>query len=205
MPTDPRVDQYLANSPAFAQPILHHLRDLVHQACPDVVETMKWSRPAFLYGDKILFGMSAFQAHCAFGFWHPEMTKRLLKEGIAAHEGAGSLGRITQMTDLPSDRDLLRYMREALRFQKEMPAKNGAQKRVAAPKTEVVVPDDLAAALANNEVAAQTFHAFSPSHRREYTNWITEAKREETRQKRISTAVTWLSEGKPLNWKYMNC
>jgi uncharacterized protein YdeI (YjbR/CyaY-like superfamily) len=76
-----------------------------------------------------------------------------------------------------------------------------------APKARVpgavTVPADLAAALRRNRKARASFEAFSPSHRREYIEWITEAKREETREKRLATTIEWLEEGKPRHWKYL--
>ena len=202
MATDLRVDQYIADAPAFAQPMLQHFRELVHAGCPEVEESIKWGRPMFLYRKKILFGMATFKAHCGFAFWQPEVIKLLEKDGIKGDEGSGTLGRITEMADLPGKRDLLRYIREARRL-----ADEGAPSRAkrATPKPPAAVPDDLAAALDKNKAAAKAFDAFSASHRREYIEWITEAKREETRKTRIATTIEWLREGKSRNWKYLNC
>jgi uncharacterized protein YdeI (YjbR/CyaY-like superfamily) len=205
MPMDPRVDRYIEDAPAFAQPILEHIRKLVHKACPEAEETLKWRQPCFLYRNKILCGMSAFKAHCNCGFWDPDIRPVLVNDGVKTHAKVGLLEDITKLSDLPSARDMLRYIREACRI-REAKLLNPASPKPAKPrKPEAEVPRDLAAALAGNRAASQAFHRFSPSHRREYIEWIAEAKRDETRQKRIATALEWLAEGKPRNWKYMNC
>ena len=202
MPADPRVDKYIAAAPAFAQPILKYLRDLVHKGCPEIEETIKWSRPVFLYRKKILFGMAAFKAHCSFGFWNSEVGGLLELDGVKTDEGSGSLGKITQLADLPSKQDLLRYIRESKRRVDEPEPHPTLRRRATSPPLELVIPEDLAGALAQNETAAKAFHTFSPSHRREYIEWITEAKRAETRQKRVATTLEWLAQGRSRNWKY---
>jgi uncharacterized protein YdeI (YjbR/CyaY-like superfamily) len=204
MPADPRVDQYIAAAPGFAQPILKYLRDLLYKGCPEIEETIKWSRPIFMYRKKILFGMAAFKAHCSFGFWNPEVGGLLELDGVKSNEGSGSLGKITQIADLPPKEDLLRYIRESKRRVEEPEARIAGRKRTPSALSEIVIPEDLAAALDQNKAAAKAFHRFSPSHRREYIEWIVEAKRAETRRKRVATTLEWPSEGKSRNWKYEN-
>jgi uncharacterized protein YdeI (YjbR/CyaY-like superfamily) len=200
---DPRIDAYIAKAAEFAQPILKHLRELVHKGCPEAAETMKWSVPHFEYAGAILCSMAAFKAHCAFGFWHQGMEAILRKDKIGGETAMGSFGRITSVNDLPSDKTMLRYIAEAAKLNASgEPARPRA---AAGPAKEVAVPTDLAAALKKNKVAAKTFEQFSPSHRKEYIQWITEAKRDETREKRLATTIDWLAAGKPRNWKYANC
>jgi uncharacterized protein YdeI (YjbR/CyaY-like superfamily) len=196
---DARVDAYIAKSGDFAKPILTHLRELVHTTCPDVEETMKWSFPHFMYGG-MLCSMAAFKEHCAFGFWKGALV--LGKDGPEADRGAGQFGRITKVAELPSKKELTGYIKKAMKLNDE-----GVKAERARPKerSELVVPDDLAAALARNKKAQATFDKFSPSHKREYVEWITEAKAEPTRIRRLETAIEWMAEGKPRNWKYMNC
>lgn len=202
MPTkpDPRIDAYIAKSAAFARPILTHLRALVHQGCPEATETFKWSHPFFEYQGP-LCNMAAFKAHCAFGFWHKGMQDVLGGDGAKAEEAMGSLGRITSLADLPSDATMLKYVKQAAALN----ASNIPARPKAKPKPALPVPVDLAAALGKNKAAAATFEKFSPSHRREYIEWITEAKRPETRETRLATTLEWLAEGKKRNWKYENC
>ncbi len=192
---DPRVDAYIARSAPFAQPILTHLRATVHAAVPDVKEDIKWGMPHFMhYG--ILGCMAAFKAHCAFVI---RSGSRVL--GPAKQSGAmGDFGRITALEDLPSDAKLTAYLRKAaaLNRARKTEGPRRAAPRKPAPKT----PVDLDAALARNAKARTTFEAFSPSHRREYVEWITGAKREETRKKRVATAVAWMAEEKSQNWRY---
>jgi uncharacterized protein YdeI (YjbR/CyaY-like superfamily) len=202
---NPKVDAYIAKAQPFAQPILKHLRGLVHQGCPGVEETIKWSRPFFEYRGAILGNMSAFKQHCAFGFWGVEIGA-VLRQAKAARDGAmGTLGRITRVEDLPAEKDLLAWIRQAAAFidsgQYTSPIA-ARQKVVKPPKPEFKTPADFAAGLKKNKKAAAAFAAFSPSCKREYVEWIVDAKREETRAKRIETAVEWIGEGKKRNWKY---
>ncbi len=190
---DPRVDGYIAKSAEFARPILRHLREIVHKGCPEVEETMKWSFPHFLY-EGMLCSMASFKSHCAFGFWK---GKLIVPE---KPEAMGQFVRITSLSDLPKDSVLVGYVREAVRLNE---TGEKVQRRPREPKKALATPPDLAAALQRNTKARKTFEAFSPSHKREYVEWITEAKTEETRRKRLSTAVEWMAEGKPRNWKYM--
>ena len=203
MNTDPRIDAHIEKAAPFARPILRHLRKLVHETCPDVEETLKWSSPAFVYRGKILCGMAAFKQHCVFGFWHQGMTEVLGADGEKSDTAMGSFGRLTSLDDLPSDRVMTRYIKKAAALnESDAPTRPRPVRRPAAP---VAVPDDLAAALKKKKDAAATFEKLSPSHRKEYIEWITEAKRDETRQKRLSTTLEWLAEGKSRNWKYENC
>ncbi|MFG6467686.1 YdeI/OmpD-associated family protein [Roseateles sp. BYS87W] len=194
---DPRIDAYLSAAPAFAQPLLQHLRAAVHAACPEVTETLKWSRPHFLLDGKLLCGMSAFKAHCAFGFW--------AREGAAPGEtGAmGDYGRITTLADLPPPAELQRQIQAAAALLSSGAPR--AQKADRPPRAALEMPPDFAAALAGVPAAAATYQAFPPSKQRDYLEWVLEAKREDTRARRIAQAVAWLAEGKSRNWKYENC
>lgn len=198
---DARVDDYIAKSAEFARPILTYLRDLVHTACPDVEETMKWSFPHFMYKG-MLCSMASFKEHCSFGFWKGSLIVE--KDGAAAEKAAGEFGRITQVSDLPSKKVLSGYIKEAMKLN-EAGVKAPSRMKPKAPKAELVVPDDLAGALKANQKARATFENFSPSHKREYVEWLTEAKTEATRARRLETAIEWMAEGKSRNWKYMNC
>jgi uncharacterized protein YdeI (YjbR/CyaY-like superfamily) len=195
---DIRVDAYIARSADFAQPILSHLREVVHAACPDVEETMKWSFPHFQYKG-MLCSMASFKEHCSFGFWKSSL---ILEDG-GNGDGAGQFGRLSQISDLPSRKVLTGYIRKAMKLNEEGVKSPGRPK----PKTprELIVPDDLATALQRNTTAQATFEDFSTSHKREYVEWLTEAKTEATRKRRLESAIEWMADGKPRNWKYMNC
>ena len=192
---DPRVDAYIAEAAEFARPILEHLRATVHAACPSVQETLKWRSPHFMYGERLLCNMAAFKQHVAFGFWLGDRVAETGKDTAAM----GQFGRITRLADLPPKKDLALLVKKAMLL-----GDAGATRaRKSAPRPPAQVPDDLAAALARNRKARVTFDGFSASHRREYIEWIDEAKREATRVQRIATTLEWLAEGKPRNWKYM--
>jgi uncharacterized protein YdeI (YjbR/CyaY-like superfamily) len=205
---NPKVDAYLAKTPPFAQPIMTHLRELVHKGCPEVEETIKWSRPFFEYRGAILGNMSAFKEHCSFGFWGEEIGAVLREAKVLQADGMGSLGRITTVKDLPSDKQMLGWIRQAAGFiasgnyTSPIAARN---KVVKAPKASLESPAEFTAAWKKDKKAATVFAAFSPSCKREYVEWIADAKREETREKRIATALEWIAEGKQRNWKYQNC
>ena len=197
--TDPRVDAYIDKAQGFAKPILNHLRKLVHEACPDVQETMKWSFPHFDYKG-MMCSMASFKEHCAFNFW-----KQVLLEQSAfpAEKTAmGSFGRITSLKDLPSDKTLKKLIVDAARLNDQGVKVN---KTVSKEKRELVVPDILMSALATNALAAETFNNFPYSKKKEYVDWITEAKTDATRDKRLGTTIEWLAEGKARNWKYEKC
>lgn len=203
MPTkkDPRVDAYIAKAAPFAQPILRHLRKLVHTACPDVTEDIKWSMPSFIYNGKILCGTAAFKAHATFGFWHRGMTELLEKKLGKAGEAMGLLGKITSLDDLPSDKELIGYIKTAVSLHDSGAATRPKPK----PRAALPEPADLKDALKRSKKAAAAWADFSPSCRREYIEWITEAKRPETREQRVLTTIKWTTEGKQRNWKYQNC
>ena len=196
---DKRVDTYIEKAPEYARPILAHLRAVIHSACPDVVETVKWGKPSFDYKG-MLCGMAYFKQHCAFGFWKHD----LVVEGVKGKEleAMGSFGRLTSVADLPPKATLARYIKKAMKLNDEG-VKVVRAKTV--PKKAVPVHPAFKLALERNPKARRTLEAFSPSHRREYVEWIAGAKREETRERRIATAIEWLNEGKPHNWEYEKC
>ena len=195
---DPRVDAYIASTPDFARPILIHLRELVHRNCPQVEETLKWRMPTFMYHG-MLAGMAAFRQHCSFGFWKHELV--VGKELAGSPQGMGQFGKVTKISELPSASALAAYIKRAMKLNEE-----GVKAPRATPKKRALtMPPDLAAALKKNRRAAAAFAAFSPTNQREYIEWLVEAKRDETRARRLSQAIEWIAEGKPRNWKYMNC
>ena len=193
---DPRFDAYIDKAPPFARPILSHLREVVHAACPEVVEEMKWSSPHFTYRG-MLAHMAAFKQHCAFGFWKGALV---MGDDGRARDAAGQFGRITSLDDLPPDDVLTGHIHEAMRLNEagtKAPARPPRQ-----PKPDLVVPDDLDSALRADAAARATFDGFSPSQRREYVEWITEAKSQATRAKRLEQAVEWMAQGRTRHWKY---
>ena len=196
MPRDPRVDAYIARARPFAQPILRRIRSAIHAGCPDVTETIKWSVPAFDYKGPFA-GMAAFKAHCAFGFWKGALMKTT--PAGKAGEAMGQFGRFESTDDLPSGAAFVRMVKEARAL-----ADAGA--RVPRTKTEKAplnAPASMLAAIRKNKKAQAAYEAFSPSHKREYIEWITDARTDETRARRLATAVEWIAEGKSRNWKYL--
>ena len=202
---DPRIDAYIAKAADFARPILSHLRQLVHKGCPGAAETVKWGMPFFEYNGSILCNMAAFKQHCAFGFWNAPLLKD--PEGLLQVKDKNAMGhfdRITSQKDLPSDKILLAYIKEATRLIKDGKGMRAQPKKDAkkAPAAPLPVPAGLTAALKKNKKAQAVFEAFSPSHRKEYIEWISEARTDVTRDKRIATTMEWLTEGKSRNWQY---
>ncbi len=231
MPRNPRVDAYIEKAPEFARPILTHLREVVHAACPEVDEQIKWGMPSFEHKGPMC-GMAAFKGHCALSFWKHQLLfesrsagapgtgaaakktgkktakKTATKAGtrasaadakpVADESAMGEFGRITSLKDLPSKRELTALIKRAVRLNDE----GVKAPRTLKPKETLVTPKDLAGALSKNKSAKERFAAFSYSHKREYIEWITEAKTPETRARRLATAVEWIAEGKGRNWKY---
>ncbi len=209
---DPKVDLYLANARPFAQPILFHLRELIHKACPTIVETIKWSRPFFEYKGHIVCNISAFTAHCSVGFWGEEIGAVLRAAGAVKEEGMGTLGRITSLETLPPDKQMLTWLKQAIAFidSGNYTSPIAARQKVVksskeGPAPSLAIPEAFAQALKASKPAAKVFKEFSPSCQREYIDWIAEAKRPETRDKRMTQAIEWIAEGKQRNWKYQNC
>lgn len=193
MRRDPRIDDKIARAAPFARPILDHLRALVHRAVPEVGEAIKWGMPHFTYKGKNIAGMAAFKAHCMFA------VHGAGRQGEG--EGMGSYGKIASLADLPPDDELVAKLKDA---QTRIDQQGSAVKRPAVPRPKrmIEMPEDFRAALAGDPAAAQFFDGLAPSHRYEYLDWITGARRAETRAKRIGEALQWLAEGKRRNWKY---
>jgi uncharacterized protein YdeI (YjbR/CyaY-like superfamily) len=199
---DERIDKYIEKSQPFAKPILLHIRELVYQACPDIEETMKWSMPHFDYKG-MMCSMASFKEHCSFGFWKASLmsdTEKLFS--IGDRDGMGHFGKISSLADLPTDAVMLAYIREACKLNDDdvkLPSKPKKEAK------ELVIPPVLLEALAKNEAASATFEAFPYSSKKEYVEWISDAKSDSTRDKRLATTIEWLAEGKRRNWKYENC
>ncbi len=196
---DPRIDAYIEESPEFAKPILTHIRKLVHKACPDVEETLKWSMPHFDFKGPLCH-MAAFKQHCAFGFWKQQLIEH---DAINSDRNTlSSFGKITSIKDLPKDKGVIELIHKAVELNEKgikVPQKKPAEKKV------LVIPEILAMALVKNKKARTTFEDFSYSKKKEYVEWINDAKTEPTREKRLATTIEWLSEGKSRNWKYEKC
>lgn len=194
---DPRIDAYIANAAPFAQPILRHIRKVVHAGCPEAEEMMKWSMPHFDYKG-VLCGMAAHKQHCSLGFWKRSLV---LGDAAADEKAMGQFGRITAISDLPAEQVLISYVRKAAELN-DAGVRSPARvkpKQAAAP---LDVPDYFSAALRKNKQAMAIFEGFSRGKRKDYVEWVTSAKREETRAERLTTAVEWIAEGKSRNWKY---
>lgn len=198
MNRDPRIDAYIAKAQPFARPILEHVRDRVRAAAPNAEETMKWSAPSFTVDGKILLVMAAFKAHAALNFWRGQELR-----GSSANDGAmGQFGKLTSLTDLPPDPELDRLIGEAADMANSAPR---PRKTKHEPRPPAQMHPAFAAALDTAPKARATLEGFSPSARRDYLEWISEAKQDATREKRIATAIEWLSEGKKRHWKYESC
>ena len=198
MSTDPRIDAYIAKAAPFAKPILTHVRARVHAAAPGAEETMKWSAPSFIIDGKILLMMAAFKAHAALNFWRgQEIGDSGPKAGAM-----GQFGKLTSVDDLPSDKELDDLIRQAAALAKTAPTPRKVKHE---PKPAPELHPDFAKALAANPGSKAVLDSFPPSAQRDYLEWISEAKQDATRQKRIETAIEWLAEGKRRHWKYQNC
>jgi hypothetical protein len=197
---DKRIDAYITKAPEFAKPILRHIREIVHEAVPESDETVKWGSPFFEYKG-ILCGVSAFKAHCALVLWK---SKHILPDGQKSAGAMGAFGRLTSVKDLPPKKVLISYFKRARQLNEEGVGSPIAA-RVKKEKKDLVVPPYFLAALKKDKKAKATFDGFSYSKQRDYVEWVTEAKTEETRNKRLATSIEWLAEGKARNWKYERC
>jgi uncharacterized protein YdeI (YjbR/CyaY-like superfamily) len=192
---DKRVDAYIAKAPDYAKPIIAAVRQMVHQGAPECEETLKWGHPSFVQ-DGILCGVAAFKEYCAVNFWKATL---IMGEGARQTDSAGVLGKIRSVKDLPRKSVFVGYVNRAV----ELNASGAtAPREPAKPTRPLAMPDDFRKAIAKSAKARDAFEAFSPSHQREYVEWITDAKQDATRARRIAQAVEWIAEGKPRNWKY---
>lgn len=198
---NPIIDAYIARAADFAKPVLIHLRELVHKVCPVVEEKIKWSFPHFDYKGEMMCSMAAFKQHCAFGFWKASLMKdKKLAETAHSEVAMGHLGKIASLKDLPPDKTIIAWIKEAMKL-------NDEGKKIIKPTTsikkELIIPGFFSDTLKKNKKAWATFEKFSPSNKRDYVEWVTDAKSDDTRDKRLKQSVEWMAEGKPRNWKYM--
>ena len=198
MSGDPRIDAYIAKAAPFARSILAHVRARVHAAAPQAEETIKWGAPGFTIDGKILLIMAAFKAHAALNFWRGQE----LRGGEASDDAMGQFGKLTDLADLPPDAELDALIRQAAKLARTAPAPRKVKHD---PKPQAEIHPEFARALDANPRARAVLEGFPPSARREYLDWVADAKQDKTRAKRIADAVEWLSEGKRRHWKYENC
>jgi len=199
---DARVDAYIAKSPDFAQPVLNHVRTLVHEVCPETIETLKWGMPHFEYKG-LMCGFAAFKNHCSFGFWKTALLQD--PHGVLkGHESTamGSFGKLLSLKDLPSDKILKALIKDAMRLNDDGIKVAMGSRKSGSIKDDISEPDYFTKALSEDAEAAATWKHFAPSHRREYLEWITEAKTEATRTKRVIKTLELLREKKQRHWKY---
>jgi len=194
---DKRIDAYIAKAQPFAQPILARIRDAVHQACPDVAETIKWGMPAFDYKGPMC-GMAAFKQHATFGFWKSSLVFGTNDKYATHPDGMSAFGKMTSIAELPPRQALVAYVKKAAALNDE----GITIERKRTPRAPLPVPPALGAALKRNKKAKRSFDAMPPSHQREYNEWIGEAKTDATRDKRVAQAMAWIADGKSRNWKY---
>ncbi|MBC3882640.1 YdeI/OmpD-associated family protein [Undibacterium sp. LX40W] len=198
--TDPRIDDYIAKAPLFAQPILQHIRQLVHTHCPEANETIKWSMPHFEYKGSIFCRFAAFKQHCSFGFW---LGSAMNLDG-KIEEAMGQFGRITSIEDLPKEKAFAKLIKESMKLH-DAGTKGPMHNRAKNTNKELEVPETFLAEVRKNPTAWATFEGFSYSNKKDYVEWYTEAKTEVTRQKRLAQSIEWMAEGKRRNWKYEKC
>ena len=137
----------------------------------------------------------------AIGPQGQQLVDVIRREHAGGRVEPAQLGRITALSDLPDEKTLLRYVRKAAALNDQgVKAPNRAKKPPASRELEI--PDDLQAALHASPQAAAAFEGFSYSHKKEYVDWINEAKRAETRAQRLATTIEWLAQGKHRMWKY---
>lgn len=192
MKIDPRVDAYIEAAAPFAQPLLRQWRRWMQHA--EIEEAIKWGMPHFLYKGKMVGGMAAFKAHCAFGFWATAVEQR-------GEKAMGQFGRVTSKAELPQAAEVKALLKAALAQIDE----GGGPLRERGTRAPVPTPAGLRSALDAEPKAAAFYAQLPPSAQRDYNEWVAEAKQEATRERRIAQAVAWMLEGKRRNWKYEKC
>ncbi|WPU95271.1 YdeI/OmpD-associated family protein [Mucilaginibacter sabulilitoris] len=197
---DPKVDEYIATSADFAKPVLEHWRQLIHDNCPDVVEAIKWGFPHFDYKGDFMCVIASYKNHCSFTFLKAElMNDARLKDSKTLKPIQRFLGKVTKLSDLPPDEEFIGMLKEAMVL-------NEKGIKVMAPKSDkpkvLEMPDYFSEKLAGNAKAKAVFESKSDSFRKDYIIWISDAKTDATRQKRMEEAIEWIAEGKGRFWKY---
>jgi len=198
---DSRVDAFIEKASDFAKPILEYIREIVHETSPLLTETVKWGFPFFDYKGPVC-QMAAFKEHCSFGFWKATLLNDPHNALSIGDGSAGSFGRITKIEDLPSKEILQDFIRQAIALNESGKKTPEAIKKASTPKTELVIPEYFTEFLKGYPNASFNFDKSSYSHKKEYVEWIVDAKSDATRQKRMETAAEWLAEGKSRHWKY---
>lgn len=197
---DKRIDTYIENAASFSQPILKHLRNVIHKTSHQIIENIKWGMPCFEFHG-ILCNMASFKNHCTFGFWKASLMKdKILIKNAQAETAMGHLGKLTSLKDLPADKKIMDWIKEAMALNEKgikVEKKKPAQAKL------LKAPNYFINELKKNKIAFRIFEKFSQSHKNEYLEWIIEAKTEPTRIKRMQQAIEMMTEGKPRKWKYM--
>lgn len=195
-------NDYINQSQPFAQPILQYLRKLIHDTHPELEEEFKWSFLAFTLNGRIIVSMASFKEHVAFGFWLGEHMKDPYKIFVTGKDRAmGQLGKIQSIEDLPERKILEEYIAECIQLSESGKKITTGKKNTKTP--QLVEPDYFTEQLESNINAFENYNTFSASKKRDYIEWLMDAKTEATRNKRLTQAIEWISEGKPRNWKYM--
>jgi uncharacterized protein YdeI (YjbR/CyaY-like superfamily) len=171
----------------------------VHKACPEVEEKIKWGMPHFDYKGEMMCSMASFKQHAVFGFWKAALMKdKVLLETAKSEVAMGHLGRITSLNDLPSDKQIMSWIKEAM----DLNDRGIRAKKKPVEQKAVEVPGFVVKALKENKQAWTIWENFAPGHRKEYVQWITEAKTEATLEKRLQQTIEGVAEDKGRNWKY---
>lgn len=197
---NPKIDEYIGSAPAFAQPVAAHLRFLLHTACPRVVETIKWGIPHFDCHGEMMCVFAAATRHCSFTFLKQEiMSDPRLRANPGLPAQKRFLGKLTSLSDLPQDPELVAFIKEAMVLNEQ-----GVKlpERESKGSKEVAVPEEFARRLNADSAARDVFEAKPQSFRKEYLLWIADAKTDTTRQKRIDTSLEWIAAGKGRFWQY---
>lgn len=196
------IDNYIAGKAPFAQEILTHLRQIIHNAAPDITETIKWRQPCFEHNG-LVCSVAAFKKHVTFSFFKGKLLNDSNNIFPTSDNNELTSLKFSVLADIPQDDILTAFIQQAIALNADSNCKRKSTQRK--DKDTLVMPNDLAAALASTPAAQSTFNNFSYSKQKDYIEWLTSAKRETTRVTRLATTVQWLSEGKARNWKYENC
>lgn len=193
------VNKYISNAPISQQKILSKLREIIHKASLDIEEKIRWSHPHFDYMGKGMCFIQALKERVTFGFWFGDKiynSPKLSKEAKAIYE---TMGNLTDVSQIPSTKLIIEEIHLAMKLI-ESGNRDVKEKKV---KPQLVIPDYLSLRFKKDKTANSSFSKMSPSHQREYVDWIIDAKTDETRENRISTMMSQVKEGKSKNWKYI--
>lgn len=191
------ITAYIEKATPEFKEVMIALRSVLNNPNFDIKEDWKWGAPNF-NNEGMICWLAHFRNHVGMNFFKGTLIKD--KYNLFTHYREEKGNRQLKFSDINQiiPEQIEYYIEEAIKLNQE-------NIKVVKKEIDTSLPLDLETELNNNPKAKMFFESLAPSYKRDYIEWIEEAKREATRTKRLATTMEWLSEGKKKNWKYENC